>query len=287
MFGAIEYPLGQQAIKDSEPAVVNHVVSDFDVIAYSSPNGQLDITSDSMYEPSKTVSRVSGGYNVSSPNFSIAATRTANGAISVASVTVFIAHSPPSINLNFVGNPTRLRSGGNDGTSPQNYTLVLSSSQQLLGAPSLVAPEGTFISGFTGGPSTWTRQLQVHDNDPKGAFNFGNLVAVGLAGVEQTALSSGSTYVLGGFVARTVPLAPFATEATFNVSVSDYTKTVLSWSFKSSLVNRQPIDTVGPVVDGWCLIAPIDTTPVTVRVLDFAATSSSSSTTTLVIEEVI
>jgi hypothetical protein len=99
--------------------------------------------------------------------------------------------------------------------------------QQLLNAPSLAAGVGggTLIGGgFVGGPSTWTRTLNVSDNDTKGAYTFGSLVATGLAGLVQSVINSGSAYTLGGFVARALTFAPFSQSTALNVGVVTYAK---------------------------------------------------------------
>lgn len=274
--GTISYPLNQTALKDSETATLNNTVTDFDTILYSSPTGELSPNLPSEYQTAKAVSRVSGNYNISTNNIRITATRTANNATSTANAVVKIAHSAPTVSITISGNPSRLRSGGNDGTSPQNYIISINSNQQLKSAPTLTAPAGTWQgAGFAGGPTTWTRTLQISDNDPKGSYNFAGLSAINLSGVEQNSINSGQTYTLGGFVSRNIPLEAFQNEAVFNVPVVTYSKVTISWSFNANVATRQVVDSVPPVFRSWCLVSPIDQSPVTIRILDDSYNAST------------
>ena len=164
----------------------------------------------------------------------------------------------------------------------------MTSDQELIQTPNLSAPGGTFINNFSGGPTIWSRLIQINDNDPKGSYNFAGLSAISLSNIEQTSISSGQTYTLGGFVSRIIPLEAFNNESTFNVPVSDYNKVVVSWSFNSNVNNRQPLDTptYPPITGGWCLISPIDSSNVNVRILDDSYSSNSQSSL-ITIEETV
>lgn len=279
-FGVITYPSNQSAIKGNESATVVNSASDFDTVNYSSTNGELSITNPTVFEPTKTVSRITGTYNISSNNLRLTATRSANNSTTVINTVVKIANDLPTITITISGNPARLRSGGNDGTSPQSYTVNIVSNQQLKQAPTMTAPGGTLQgSTFTGGPTTWSRSLTVTDNDPKGSFNFSSLSAFNLAGVEQTVISSGSTYTLGGFVSRQIPLEAFQNQAQMNVAVESYNKVTLSWSFNSGVTQRAAIDTPAPLFQSWCLLSPIDQTPVVIRILDDSYNASTQQST--------
>lgn len=286
-FGVVTYPSAQTAIKGNESATVLNSVSNFDTINYSSPNGELSISNPTTFESTKTVSRVSGTYNVSTNNLQMTAIRNANGSTTTVNTVIKIADTPPTISITISGNPSRLRSGGNDGTSPQNYTINIVSNQQLKQAPTLSAPAGTFQgSAFTGGPTTWSRSLTVTDNDPKGSFNFSSLSAFNLAGVEQTAINSGATYTLGGFVSRQIPLEAFQNQAQMNVAVDSYNKVTLSWSFNAGVTQRAAIDTPAPLFQSWCLLSPIDQKPVIIRILDDSYNASTQQSTITIQETV-
>jgi hypothetical protein len=223
-WGAKTYPGSQLALKNSESATVGITLANLTTVVFSSPNSELSVTNPTTIEPTKTVTRIAGTYNISTTNLRAFATRAANAATTSRDAVVSIANIAPTVS---VATPAaRLRSGGNDGSSLQNHTITLTSSQQLLVAPTMTEGigGGAFIGGWVGGPSVWTRTLTVHDNDVKGGYVFGGLVATGLAGLVQTSIGSGAAYVLGGFVARTLTFPAFSQTTVMHVAVTTYTK---------------------------------------------------------------
>lgn len=284
-FGTVTYPGSQLALKNAEEATVQNTVTNFNEITYDSPNSQLTIDNTTTYETNKNVTRLAGDYNTSTNNFRIVATRTANDATTTNQRVVAIANVLPTITINGINN--RLRSGGNDGTSAQDYTITIASTQHLLQAPTLNAPEGTWQgTGFTGAGGTWNRDLRVHDNDDKGTYTLNSLSAVNLSNMEQTTISGNADYTLGGFVSRNITLEAFANEAVMNVAATNYNNVSLSWSGKSSVTNREPVgtDVPPPIPDAWCLVT-LNTNPTTIRILDTAATDSVSQASTITIQE--
>lgn len=281
VIGSITYPGGQQALKGSEQATVSNGASDYDTILYDSPNSELSISNPSTFESSKTAQRIGGTYNVSTANFRVTATRVANAATTVRTDVVQIANVAATVSI--YEPAARLRSGGNDGTSAQNHTITVQANQRLLSAPSL-SPDsggsrGTFVGSWTGGPSTWYRQLQVHDNDEKGTFSWEGLVATNLAGIVTNTISGNSQYVLGGFVARNLTFAAFATQVQMNVQVTDFAKLaagIFTATNQSAL--KQAIGTPPPVTDGYTIQAA-GVKPTTLIWLDTAAASTNSTGT--------
>jgi hypothetical protein len=241
-FGTKTYPPTQYALKGSESATVVNTVTNFNTISYTSPNGDLSITSPSTYQTPKTVTRIAGSYNDSVNNLRITATRAANDASTTRNTIVEIANVAPTINITEPS--SRLRSGGNDSTSAQNHTITLSSNQKLYVSP-IVYPDGgggVFLGSWAGGPKTWTRSLQVHDDDTKATHSWTGLVATNGAGIVQNTISGNSTYVIGGFVARDVYFSPAATTGSINVAVVTYTKlTASSWSLSPSTPLLNPV----------------------------------------------
>jgi len=282
----VNYPVGQQALKNTEEATVDHTINYFDTVQYTSPNMQLAITDSEIFQNPKTVARQVGNYNINTNNFLITANRAANDATSTASTIVKIAHVACTIN---VYTPTnRLRSGGNDGTNAQNHTITIQANQQLLQAPTLIAPEGTWQGGgFTGSGSNWTRSLQVHDNMTKGTYSWETLSAINLAGVETTTIEAGYTqYEIGGFVSRVIKLEAFDNEAWMQVAAVIYAKVILEWEVKD-LPNKREIGTTATPDDGaWCLNS-LETNPTLIRILDTEATNSSSQASDIIIEEIV
>lgn len=282
--GAITYPASQGALKGSESATVVNSATNFDIISYTDPTGtDLTITNPATFETPKTVTRAGGTVNVSSPNFRITATRSANGAVTTAQSTVFIVNVAPTIT---VGLPAaRLQSGGNNGTSPVNHTITLTSDQPLLSTPTLNADSGgnrgTFLGSWSGGPAVYTRSLQVNETTPdeKGTFTFEGLVATGLSGLVQNTISAGASYTLGGFVARDLVFAPFATTTSLGTSVEDFSKlTATLFTATAGTPLKQSIGTSPPVTNGYTIDATA-TNPTTVIWLDTTAASSNSTGT--------
>lgn len=224
-WGTPSYPAGQGALKDSEQATVASTVANYDVIAYTSPGSELSITNPSFHEATKTVTRIGGTYNISTTNLRATATRTANAATSVVDTVVKIAHTAHTIAVTTPA--ARLRSGGNNGTAAQSHTITITASQQLYEAPTMLAGVGggTLLGTvWSGGPSVWTRSLQVHDDHVKGTYSWTGLVSKNLAGKVVNTITSGTTYVLGGFVARTLTFAAFSHTTALNVACVTYSK---------------------------------------------------------------
>jgi hypothetical protein len=203
----VSYPASQQALKDNESAVISNVVSNYDSVIYSSDNGQLAINQSSTYETSKTVSRSSGSYNISSNNFKITATKNSNGRVVSRSGLVKIAHIPLSLSItNLSSKLSSSASGLSD-----NFNLV--SSQKLLSSPSLsvdpsqVSPSELAITSSGTNTNSNSYRITVKDSDTKGQFNW-QVSATNLAGIVTNSISSNSSYTLEGFQSRQIDCPP-------------------------------------------------------------------------------
>ena len=285
-FGTITYPGTQRGLKGTESATVVNNVSDYNTISYTS--SQLDISSSTLFENSKIVTRKNAGgteYNVSSPNLTITAVRTANNKSASGSVLVKIANGTFNLNISTNGGQ-RLRTGGSNGTSAQSYTVTISSTQELLSAPTLAAPTGGgTLSAFGGSSTSWNATLSnINDDLTKTTYNWGAISATNIAGTTVTIINTGGSYVIGGFVSRPLTLAAFQNTLTLNTSVSDFSKMTLSWPFKPSVTIRSAIGTQPPLADSWT-IDNVNANPTTVIILDTAATQSSSQATTVTVQE--
>ncbi len=286
---SITYPATQEAIKDSETVSVHCTCSDYDTIAYSSPNSDLSIPSSTTYVEDKTgISRIAGSYNLTTTNYRVSCNRAANDADTVEDLVVYVAHVAATVTMS---EASRLRTGGTNGTTTQGHTITLTANQELRIAPTIAAPSangGTWDGLFTGGPLVWTRTLQCHDtDDTPGTYTYQALSAYNLANIETTSYTGDSNYVIGGFVSRVIALAAFANEATFTAKVADYAKCTLTWTVKSLPNKRAFNTTTTPDANSWCLAGTLGVSPTTARILDTAAASSSSDETSLTIEETI
>lgn len=205
--GAIVYDNGFQALKGTETASVAFSWTNADTVSFTSPNAQLQVTDPGVLEPSKTVARITGGYNISTNNLQAVVGRTANATSFTVQKVVWIADTPAQVS---VANtlPVRLQSGPT-GNIPA-YPVTLTSNQRLLtgvNAPTLVASIGSWAgAGWATADSgaTWTRSLSIHDADAKGPGTFSNLVCRNLAGIVTGVLTSGGGYTVGGFIRRVV-----------------------------------------------------------------------------------
>ena len=290
--GAVTYPGAQGALKGAEAATVVNTASDFDTIIYDSPGAELVIANAATQEDPKTVNRIGGAYNTTVDNFRITANRAANDATTVEQAIVNIANVAATIG---VSEPAaRLRSGGNDGTAPQDHSITISSDQDLLNAPTLDpdlgGSRGVFQGGgFVGGPQVWTRDLRVLDSDEKGVFAWGALVATNLAGIVTAVITGDGNYTLGGFVARSLTFPAFANQTPMGVEVVDFAK--LTAGVFTSTANpalKQPIGTPPSVQDGYT-IDSLGINPTALIWLDTPAVASNSSGTAQItnVEEVV
>lgn len=207
IFGSIDYPLNQGAIKGSETAVVNHTITNADSYAYSSDNTELNIATPNIYEPAKLVSRINGDYNVSVDNFNIQATKSTNGIIVSNSTNVKIANTPIALSIQNLS--TNIQSGPNSGVahnfslkSTQIYnsvpTLNLDSSQNPISSLSHTSQSTQ--------PNSNSLQLVVKDSEQKGAFNW-VASAINLAGIPTTTVIPAS-YTIAGFNQRDILAYP-------------------------------------------------------------------------------
>jgi len=283
--GSITYPASQEAIKDSESVTVHCTCSDYDTITYSSPNSQLTIPNTTTYlEDKASVARSTGDYNVSTDNYRVSCNRAANDATTTKNACVYIAHT--ACTLTVTEPASRLRSGGNDGTSAQNHTITITANQRLIQAPTLgIGSEGTWQGGaFTGSGTTWTRSLQVHDDDTKGTYAWGSIEGINLAGKTTSTITGDGNYTLGGFVSRTLTLSAYANEVEMNVEATTWANVAMTWAVKS-LPNKRAVSTTATPDAGAWTIDALNTNPTTIVILDTAATGASSTPTSVTIEE--
>jgi hypothetical protein len=202
---SITYPTGQSALKDSETAILNNTITNYNTILYSSLNGELSISNNTTYKANKTVQRLSGSYNVTSNNITITCNRTANNSNSSLSGIVFIANVVPLISI--TEQYSRLRSS----ITGSNYNIILSSNQRLYEAPTLLISHGAWFNSFVGSSNNtvWTRAITISDSDTKGVYNYSSMSSKNLAGKITTIITGNDTYEIGGFVTRRIIFPAF------------------------------------------------------------------------------
>lgn len=220
---SIVYPVGQYALKDTESVTVNVSESNVDSLVWSSPNSQLSITNPTI-AGNKTVTRASGGYNITNNNLRVVSNRVANATQTTLDAIVWIAHDAPTITVTTPA--TRLRSG----VTPQNYTISINSNQRTQATPTLSASVGTWQGAWATANNgiNWTRALAIADSDAKGVASFSGLSIINLAGIEVTAISSGDSYTVGGFTARSIVFGAWPNrESDIGTVVADTSKLVV------------------------------------------------------------
>ena len=208
---SISYPASQQAIKSTESATVNNTATNFDSIIYSSPGNQLSIANNSTLETSKTVTYLSGGYNIKSDggsnNIKISATKSSNGITIEKQDTVNIANTSLTLSINNLAAKIKSSPTGN---SDQFY---LGSNQLMLSAPTLntdgsqTNPSLLITNSSGTGKTSNSYTLTVSDQDTKGQFTW-SVSAFNLAGKETTVISTNPNYTIEGFLSRTIEASP-------------------------------------------------------------------------------
>ena len=229
----ITYPATQSGLKSSETASISSTVTNFDTISYTGTN--ISIASPTTYGASKTVTRTGGTYSFGTNNYTITATKASNAATSTASSAVTIADTAPTAAITIGGSPARLFST----PSGTDYVVTITANQQLNVAPSLTASGGAWQgAGWVGSGTTWTRTLRINDAVTKGNQTFSALSVTGLANVAGSTITSGSAYIVGGFVTRTITFPAFARYAAIGTNVTTITKVTAAYTGSTVLSRR-------------------------------------------------
>lgn len=205
----IVYPAGQQALKADEQAEIIYFYNYAESLTVTALTSELNIlTPTPAVGASILVEMTSGAYNITNNNVRITGIKTSNDTSVYVDTCVYIANIAPIITLIGVHTGSRLRSGGNNGTSAQNYQVVINSDQRLLNTPTLTpaASAGTFIGAWSstnfGDGQVFGRNIQIHDSITRGTYSFTLSNANNLAGISTTTITSGDSYTVGGFVSR-------------------------------------------------------------------------------------
>jgi hypothetical protein len=276
-FNSITYPIGQQALKNSETAELDVDVLDFTSVLYSSPNNNLDIPNNDIYEMVKTITRINGDYNITNDNYRIVANKESNGSQTTFNYVVKIANAPASVDISTPYD--RLR-------SEADYNILFVTTQEVLDFDILNASIGTWSSALSGNGDTFQRNLNISDSDPKGTGIFSGVTMTNLAGIVSSTIDSGETYEVGGFISRTLTLPAFENEVFVNTTIVDYSKVTLEWSVKDLPYKRPVGTTATPDAGAWSLEA-IGVNPSRFIILDTAATDASSQESIVVVEEMV
>jgi hypothetical protein len=202
------YPLNQQAIKSGESAVVNNSGSNFDLILYSSPNKEISILNSGIYETGKTVTYLSGDYNIGDENnLLISCTKNSNGVVVQSEYTVNIANEPLTLSIENLSENLISSSTGID------YPLSLSSSQVMSEIPSLNVDSNqtnpSLLTQNTSGKAIESNSytIKILDSNTKGSFLWSG-EAKNLAGIVTNSILNNPHYNLSGFNKRILDCSP-------------------------------------------------------------------------------
>ncbi len=211
---SIDYPGTQQALKNTEQAEILYTYTNTEEIEVQSIGTDLNVaTPNPSVGGQILVNRNSSGsgYNISSNNLRIIAKKLTNDTSLTVDAIVQIADSVPSITLSGTHTTTRLRSGGNNGTSEPSYAVTIHSNQRLQNIPTLTPGSGggelTLLPDWTGtnsgdGMQYSGKSLKVHDLLTRGEYEYTISGVLNLAGRTTTTITSGKKYTIGGFVSR-------------------------------------------------------------------------------------
>jgi hypothetical protein len=287
---SVVYNSGELALKWTESADVTLNVANqgaSPTYTYSSTTGDVAISNTSTYAATKTVDCTNPGvYRPNTNNYRLTVNRVENDATATYNGVIKIADIAPNLTVSYPG--TRLRSGGNNGTTVQTYQIQVNSNQQLQSFNmSADSSAGTLDGSWVGSSSNtiYRRNLKVSDDDDKGTFTWQFPSGKNLAGITANSFSSGSTYILGGFVSRTLTVPSQGWQVTADVEAVTYNNVQISWTKKDLTTRASVGDTTRPQTSTWSLNR-LSPSPITVNILDSGATNASSVATQLTIEEV-
>lgn len=187
-FNSTTYPSGQSALKDSEVANLDYSISNFDSKEVIVSDFYLTNDQNGVLSLQLNFNGRNTGYDISSNNITLKATKSSNGASSESSSTINIAHNAPSL----INNPSpKLRTDKNGKIS--NINLNFDQSINSLSINTF--PEGTFQE-FTGNSTDWSLKAELfnsnqHSSNP---FQF-SIDSTNLAGITTT--YTGNYYIQG------------------------------------------------------------------------------------------
>ena len=233
----IAYPGGQTALKASETATVTATITNYDTVSYST-SSDLQVANPTTYATPKIVTRIAGNYVVGTNNYTISATKTSNNATTTATAAIAIANAAPTAAIAIVGNPARLQSTA----AGSDYTVRITPNQTLSGAPTLVASSGTWQGAWSQSAGVWSRVLRINDTDPKGSQLFSALSMTNIASVPGSTITSGASYTVGGFAARTLTFPAFARFVAIGTDVVDFSKVTALYTGAGTLTRQASTD---------------------------------------------
>jgi hypothetical protein len=213
----IVYSSGRLAARTGETVNVDATVTDFSSITYLSSVATVPNTT--TYAKVKTLTITSTSYSYGN-SYTIVASKASNGTSTAFNTVIKVAAVAPTASIAINGNPARLVS------SPVgiDYEVRVTPNQTLKQAPTLNASIGSWQGtwSYTGG--YWKRNLRIADADARGTGVFSGLDMINEADINGSTITSGSTYVVGGWTTRIITFPKFSRVAPLGVSISTPSK---------------------------------------------------------------
>ncbi len=243
----INYPLNQTSIGNGQNASVDHTITNASNVVYFSNSGELTISNTTTYESLKNVTYNSGNYNNIISNFRITATRTENNSVTILNSLVNINNDLPSFVLSM--NELYLRSGGNFGSSAQEYVMTITTNQNNIVSITCDPSSGTFVEPAWNKISdyVWTRTISIHDNDAKGSHSLLNFIGTNSSGQQQSTLTN-NVYEISGFVSRIITIPALSRETNIGTYVTDNVR-LLCTNLLTGLAGSNNLMFVNDLVD--------------------------------------
>ena len=200
---AVSYPAGQGALKGTESATVSNSVTTYNTVVYTSPSTELTINGgDTTFSANKSVTRkaTAAGYNISSDNFTLTATKTSNGMVRDDSTVVNMADTAAAFTINGLESSIQINTGQ---SVFDNFDLDID--QVLYEIPNLYLdytqdPQSTLTALAQGtGTASNDYRLTVAPDDAKGTFTFSGS-GLNLGGRETFVIGTRPNYIISGIV---------------------------------------------------------------------------------------
>lgn len=223
----------QYGVKNAQYCQIKSTAVYHDSVVYENTLNQLTIPLPTIYSTTKTIQCNFSGNNFTNPNLTLKLRRHSNGTEIIKTFIIKISNTAPQYTIERI--PGRFRSGGYLGTTPQEYSIKVNSSQPI-------HPDSDFkvrISSNPGYPkfknTSWTRNsniqaenfLVVHDNNLKTTVSLLAFLVTGdysITGIMVSNTVINPTIELGGFVPRTFNIVGPAITHNLGTAVKDASK---------------------------------------------------------------
>lgn len=284
---SVSYPAGQEAVKNTQSFTVAAAVANADGITYTFSRGTVD--NSTTIATNKTLNVTSAVYEVGTNNYTIVATRAANGSSTTRTAAIAVAGVAAQISINITGSPTRLRSS----PAGEVYTVNITSNQSVhtTEAPTLQSVgAGAWVGSWTRSGNVWSRQFRIDDSDTPGNYSFSGLSLMNKALIETTAITAGASFTIGGFVIRTITFPAFSRYQPIGATVTTNAKVRAQYAGTGSDLTLRTDTNSAQVsftlVDSAGNYAPTGGTHLFISDLEFA-NANTAGTLQLTIEELI